>query len=448
MQNKNRCFSSYSIGSILPYRITFLIKLFFYGVILLISIGNPPSAVSGIINPVQIDEWTYGILIENENEDWYSFKASQGSEYIITAVGDSLERYELYLYDTDGILILKVDLDRNSISKKIGFICEKSDTYYVVVRSYANSIGTYKIAVLKISDRIKRAMELIYNNRTGEALVEYQTLLNANPDDPELNLHIAILRLIDILESPDERFIKLLDAFGAKIDLFPSTVIIMDASSSTENISEIQSYVVDTVLPKVDESLKNLEKIQQQNEIRILLPLSIVPGAQERVEIDWIEVDKADVEMLSGFTLILKSMILAVNAFDVGIEPKVIYDQFEDPAYPTDFDSLLIEYPNLLSGKLDVQKLFQASLSNWLLGTDKMRNGLSKMEMRRSIQEVHLFYTKPGFAENLARYLVLLDRVFISLLKVTGGDLNGDTSVDYWDLHDLRLLLDNQQWDR
>ncbi len=410
-------------------------------IIFFCSIG---TSFSANINSITIDEWARGVLNENEYEVWYSFDASQGSEYIITAVGDSLERYQLYLYDTDGIQILQMNLNLSSASKNMGFICEKSGTYFAVVRSYANSIGTYKIAVLKIGDRIKRAMELIHDNRTGEALVEYQDLLNAIPDDPELNLHIAIIRLIDILESPDERFLGLLDAFGARVDLFPSTEIVMDASSSTEKISEIQSYVVETILPKVDDSLKNLDKIQQHDEIHILMPSSIVADAQERVEIDWVEVDKADVDMLSGFTLILKSMILAANAFNVGIEPKVIYDRFEDPAYPIDFDSLLIEYPNLLSGNPDVQKIFQASLSNWLLGTEKMRNGLHKMEVRKSIQEAHLFYTKPDLAENLARYLVLLDRVFISLLKVTGGDLNGDTSVDYWDLHDLRLLLDNR----
>jgi len=62
---------------------------------------------------------------------------------------------------------------------------------------------------------------------------------------------------------------------------------------------------------------------------------------------------------------------------------------------------------------------------------------------RQSPQQAHLFYSDPEDIEIATRYLILLDRVFTGLLAVTGGDLNGDAAVNYWDLHILQTLMPN-----
>ncbi|HOE13265.1 MAG TPA: hypothetical protein PLQ35_12975 [bacterium] len=125
--------------------------------------------------------------------------------------------------------------------------------------------------------------------------------------------------------------------------------------------------------------------------------------------------------------------------------PKVLHDRFPSPDDPINFEGFLVEYPDLLSGQVDIQEIFVSALKSWLAGSSWFRKGLISMGGRTQPQEAHLFYLDPIDATNTANYLVLLDRVFEGLLAVTGGDINGDASVDSWDLHTLGTLFPDRR---
>lgn len=400
--------------------------------------------------------WVPGVLQLEGEEDWFAFGAVAGSEYSIVATSlGALSSSILFLYNTDGAAILAQSNEWDGTENRIGWTCENSGIYYVVVKSYGGETGTYYLTVQSLSEFVKHAMQLVYNDQTHHALQVFEGFVTTFPDDPEINLYVAFLRLLDVVETPDARLRSLLEAFGTEIDIFPESKpadLITEVSQSTARLSEVKAYTVDVVLPKIDASLHNLEKVFSAEDVHIVVPANVV-AATERIETDWVEIDGADAQMLAGGLLITKSMILAISAFDLGVEPKVISNRFPNWETPIDLEELVIQYPDLLTGQPDIQELFRASLQNWLMGTAQLRSGLQAMSARTAPQVGHLFYlpTSPDpedptlNARNAALYLTLLDRVFMGLLAVTGGDLNGDTRVDNWDLYTLRTLFENRR---
>ena len=398
------------------------------------------TSYSAVINPIETDTWIDGIIMNTNTEDLFSFSAEKSVKYNISAIYDEIDSLIISLMDIDGNSILIGNYEYKPSPKNIEWTCEFSGTYYVYVQAYGQSGGIYHISVQSINKGISHALDLLKENRNHEALLEFEQQLDLNPDDPEANLYVSVLRLIDIIETPDNRLFSLFNAFNAKVDLLPSSEIVMDASQSTTKLSEIQSYTTENILPVIDASLSNLEKVTNTNSISVLTPTYL----GNKSAIRWIEIDSADANIIAGGLLITKSMIIALAAFNLEIEPKYLHNHIiQDPLLPESIENLIIDYPNLLTGKENIQSLFQSALRNWLLGSSKFRIGLEKMSQRKSPQETHMFYVDSiDGARSASRYLVLLDRVFTGLLTVTGGDINGDTIVNYWDLHDLKSLFD------
>ena len=408
----------------------------------------------GIIYPLQPGTWISGIFESLDNEDHFSFEAQSDSEYIIIASPVSIKRLELILYDEDGTTVIAKNNPWDDSSNSIKWTCSSSGTYILSVKPFQGSTGTYNLSVQIPSARFNRIISLIKDNRCHEAINEQLNFLEAIPDDPEVNLYTAILRIIDILETPDNRLLSIYSQFGIEFDLIPSSVHISNPTDTMLQASEIQSYAVENILPVIDESLQNLNKAINYPELFVFFSPIVIEKEVDpndpyngydntEAKTDWVQIDNADVHITAGLLLITKSMILTQNAFDMGIEPKVVAERFyPNPTDPILLDSLLIEYPNLLSGKSNIQDIFRSAIRNWLLGTQKIREGLNRIASRKTPQDIHLFFLKNSQnAAATARYLSFLDRVFTGLLIVSGGDFNGDTAVNNWDLHELSSFI-------
>lgn len=416
-----------------------------------------PNAPWAVTYPLEQGKWIAGIFDSSIGEDHFFFEAQKGTEYFIILEEGTEGRFELSLYSEDGnTLLSRIEpfSPSGQSNNVIRYTFSSSGIYYITVKPYMGLPGSYFLSVQTASSRFTHALSLVQNNQSRDALNEMQVLLASGPDDPEINLYTAILRLVDIVETPDNRLQEIYRQFGIDFDFFPASSTIKNPTDTMMKLSELQSYAVENVLPCIDQSLRHLEKVIQHPDVQVFIPPIVyekkanpkdfpIDPDKHVGKIGWVQVDNSDVRILAGILLLSKSMILSLNAFDMGMEPKIMAERFYPNLLdPMMLDSLLIEYPNLLSGKADIQAIFRSSLQNWLLGTQKIREGLLSIAKRNTPQDVHMFYLETGqIAESAARYLSLLDRVFTGLLTVTGGDFNGDSVVDYWDLHDLQNTI-------
>lgn len=407
--------------------------------LLILLYGLVPFSHSAIPIELTLNEWKTSLLQFND-DDLFSFTAVKGEEYLIMVTSEDLDYLDMNILDTGGDPIFNLEQNYDQAMVRTGFLSEETGVHFIQIETFLSQV-VYSICVKQIGDTASYAMTMMKEDKTRQALMEYKARLDTNPTDPELNFYVAVLNIVDIVETPDHEFSQLLDAFGAQIDFFPASEIVIDASASMEKISRIQEYAVQRLLPRVDETIRYLQTTGSAPDLQMLIPARIVGSAKERIEIVWFSADQADIKIVTGFVSIVKSMIYALSAFDLGIEPKVFNERFEDIMNPIDFDAFLIDYPDLFAGAYDIQSILQASLRHWLMGTKHIREGLEFMANRATPQSAHLFYTEAETARTMQRYLTLLDRTFYGLLRATGGDFNGDTRVDYWDLYDLRTLV-------
>ena len=92
--------------------------------------------------------------------------------------------------------------------------------------------GSYFLSVQTASSRFTHALSLVQNNQSRDALNEMQVLLASGPDDPEINLYTAILRLVDIVETPDNRLQEIYRQFGIDFDFFPASSTIKNPTDT------------------------------------------------------------------------------------------------------------------------------------------------------------------------------------------------------------------------
>ena len=423
------------------------------------SFAENTTKPQSVISPLETGVWISGVFESSDESDFFSFEAQGGIEYIIIASPDSLEQFQLGLYDTDGTTVLALNDPWDENSKYLEWTCLTSGQYLIKIEPYNGSTGRFQISVQSANSRLKYLLQLLKNNRCQEALDDQLQFLEIAPDDPESNLYAAVLRIINLIENPDQQLVSIYNEFQIDFDLFPSGSRIDNPTDTMMKVSEIQLYGVENILPVIDLSLEHLEKVINQSDATAFIPpiqydKKVYPDEVNEEETDltaartgWVQIDNGDVKISSGILLLMKSMILALNAFDLGMEPKVAAEKYYPfPTDPIVLDSLLIEYPDLLSGRAEIQQIFRSALKNWLLGTQNIRDGLESVAIRKTPQNVHLFYLNTGQdAQSIARYLSLLDRVFAGLLAVTGGDINGDSVVNYWDLHELHYLSSFKQ---
>jgi hypothetical protein len=394
-------------------------------------------------DPLLLNEWSPINVVENRQSKYYSFDIAVEEQFVINLYCDPIQDVQMQLISADGKTILRSSYMfyyHESNILELGYNFITPGKYYVSIFNNGYTNAECKVGIFSLSKQLKDILELLNIDKVDTAFDQMSHLLVDFPDDPETNFHMAFLRLLNIIENPDSQLSHLFTLFDVKADIIPESVFEENFSNSQEFLSEIQNYAVSNLLPAIDKSLQNLEKVVVQKDVHIVVPSKLITPASQRIYYTWYEVDSDDVNILAGLLLITKSAILALHAFDLGVEPYVIKERFPSFDAPEDFDGFLIEYPNLLNGKQDIQSIFESSIKNWLLGTQKIRNSIASMKYRETPQETHVFFIKPDAVDTTVNYLKLMDRVFMGLYAVTGGDVNGDTRVDMLDLYTLREL--------
>ena len=114
--------------------------------------GDPPPTddhgdTPATATPIGTDGTSVaGVIAPGDDEDWFSFDAIAGNEYLI-ATGDSLDTV-ISLIDSDGVTELAWDDDGGpEYSSLIAWTCITSGTYYVKVESYDTDMGSYTLSV-------------------------------------------------------------------------------------------------------------------------------------------------------------------------------------------------------------------------------------------------------------------------------------------------------------
>ena len=424
-----------------------------------------------------------GFINDAGERDWYAFQAQAGAVYVIRLRFEFPNNSVVELVSSDGSTVLRAHMGVQEEVNMLGWRSQEDGTSYATVQAdYTSQIISYTIEIREITSEVAEALDLVAAaGQTHQALLRFETLVEMMPDDPEVNLYLAALRLVDIVETRDVRLTQLLNAFGASAVVFPHPTFehALELPDATEQqrLGEITDYAVDVLLPAIDASLRNMDTVLQAGDIHLAVsdgfftPADAGEGGTgesdpNSAQREWFEgnlfdIDTADIQVLSGGLLMAKAAILALSGFDLGVEAKVLDDAMvtvEDLMNPPEgdegdaqdlarlqiarlhADNLVNNYPDFLSAKDDVQSRMRAALHNWLAGTGHVRRALEGFTHRMGSQSAHVFYLDGLEAELGIQYLALLDRVFTGLLMVSGGDVNGDTKVDYWDLHTLRHL--------
>lgn len=402
------------------------------------QIITPPN--ESIITPIELNDWKLGIIPENQSELWFSFVVEESSEYLLMAIPHTESGLEYQIYDPENTLILNAFIIQpNTLKSRKVF--ESSGRHLLLIRNANPQLSSISFQVRKIEDRTVKVIDSIWFNQTQQALDEYNTLLASNPNDPELNLVSSALEFISIVENPDQQLSNLLRAYNAEIDFFPQSTFEINTATTTEQITAIQQYTRDVLIPTTNRTLSKLGKISFDEPFEFIIPRGIDDQHVNNYQ-GWFFIDNADVTILSGALHISKSLALLFNVYVLDIDPIEFNETFESFTEPTNLQQFMDTHPTFLSGSNDIQNLIQSALSNWLLGSEKLRDGLDLIAARDTPQSVHLFYLEDhDDFETIKRYSRLFDRMIFGMITATGGDFNGDTRVDRWDLYDLGTII-------
>ncbi len=104
--------------------------------------GNSAAAAAAIGLPSS----TSGTIESVGDVDWFKFQAVAGKTYVFTVGLGTLPDSVLYLYDKSGAAQLAFNDDYGSGGgSQITWTAPTGGTYYVVVRGYGSSVGTYTL---------------------------------------------------------------------------------------------------------------------------------------------------------------------------------------------------------------------------------------------------------------------------------------------------------------
>jgi len=318
--------------------------------------------------------------------------------------------------------------------------CPADGMYYFEASAYwywyYSDGPVYHLKMTRISNRFNHGLELLRQDNLHEALGEFLSLLESRPEDPELNLYVAVLRLLDVVETPDSRFVELLNAFGATAALIPDATFVVPAPlpESATSCAEVLDYAVDELLPKIDASLANLAKVSSVTDVEIEVVGSLASDAP------WFVVDRGDAFILQGALCVVKAMIHALDAYNLDIDANVIDTAHHSKALPSDVGQIIAEHPRLLTAQSEVSEKLNLALAKWLEASSLTRSGIQFKSEETGYQGDDLFSIEPQDAAYTANFMSLMDRVFEGLLQVTAGDLNADGRINTKDLLYMQML--------
>jgi len=423
--------SSFRIGGVFP--------------VLLLSIGlNFPGQCDDHgdnaldSTPIPIGDSIPGVIEVEGDNDWFAFAGVKDARYILATSSGTLEDTVLYLIDSDGQTEIAYNDDYEGLSSRIDWICPIDGTYYAVVQGYSTGTGSYSLNISGqfLSERFSRVRELLENNQVHVALTECQDLLKVTPKDAELNFYTAFLRLLDIVESPDQRLSQLLEAFGVSTDLLPDPYFQIPSPlpESAPSLNEVQFYANQVLIPAIQESLVNLDRVAAASGTSFFVANLLDPDS------DWFEVDAGDALIAKGGLLVVLSMIDALSAFNMDIDANTIETAVRYDATADEVKQILDLHPQVGSGNEEISRKLNSALNYWLNASQALRTGIQFKLKEREFQGDDLFSVDPEEGKYAISGLILLDRVFEGLAGVCGGDLNADKIVGHEDLYILKML--------
>lgn len=396
--------------------------------------GDSPNTATELL----FGRWEAGTVESSTDLDFFRFQAEEGKVYSLQG------RFE---YSEDSCQVNCAFLQPDGTGSIAEFwdgltfvwTCPANGTYYLRVTLSCWGIFEpclYFLKVTKISERYVHVYELLGQDRLHEALQECLSQLELAPEDPELNFCIAVLRLIDVIETPDSRLAELLDVFGVTAGLIPDATFFIPEQlpGSAPSCTAVVEYAVEILLPTIDSSLANLAKVSCVTDVSI--HISHPFDSDQR----WFIVDQGDAFVLQGGLCILKSMICAMHAYSLDVDANVLDDTLNERDYPSETEHLLAAHPQLLRARSDIASDLHKTLEQWLRATAYIKQGVEFKSREIGYQGDDLFSIEPLDAAHTVNFMTLLGRVFEGLLRVTGGDINADGRVDEQDLLHLQML--------
>jgi hypothetical protein len=85
------------------------------------------------------------------DEDWFSFTAEMGVDYVFETVLGTLGDSVLWLYDSDGVTELDFNDDYVDLESRIEWTAPSNGTFYLAVGGYDSAVGSYQLLVDLIS---------------------------------------------------------------------------------------------------------------------------------------------------------------------------------------------------------------------------------------------------------------------------------------------------------
>ena len=174
------------------------------------QIGEAAQTAANAL-PISVGQAREGSLDEPNETDWFWFNATAGSVYVIQVRLGTLTDSVLQLVAPDGETVITTNDDFSGMASEIGWRAPALGTYFAAVAApYSSHVGNYSIELTEAA------------GDTGEAMNELGGLLGVIPNDPEANLYMAMLRLVDIFERRDSQLNEVVSAFGFQFDVVPT----------------------------------------------------------------------------------------------------------------------------------------------------------------------------------------------------------------------------------
>ena len=407
---------------------------------------NPDHAT-----PLSLNEWTDGEIGLEDSSDWFSFEGEVNKNYEFSLVLDelpALETTDVYRYFYASAFISSSNNPYTPIqtanSLKAGddvqlcFLLPSTGTFLIHVSGniYGITKGRYHVKVSTYDSNIELAKGYLREGKTAQALSEFQSLLSNDPGNAELVFYVNFLKAIDLADRHDPALSRLITLFGLQVDFLPNTVITLPEvfPTTAPSLEEVQTYCVQTLLPFVEERLKEISMV----DINTIQPFQLTTGLQDCAPI--VEVDASDFVLLKGALHALKAAIYLLAAFNIDIDSNILEEGIRTHYTPQVVNFLVKGSPKLLRGNEDVSARLRAALENWLEATKNLREGINMILSEADFQADDFLSVEAEPAQYGLAGLTLFDRIFESLLSVTGGDLNSDDSIDVKDLLVLQSL--------
>jgi hypothetical protein len=408
-----------------------------------LTIVDPPYNVSPLVS----DEWVNSSVSNQNPTEIFSVEVMAGAYYVLSifpgveteSVPNCDGRAEVTVLDSEGNILDQESITVAHSTKQLSWEAPATGSNFIRVSlqyftcpSNPSALPDIQLYLSRVRDDVQGTLELLELGDARQALDQVRSLLIANPNDPELNLEAALLLVLDRLENPDSELVRILNAYQVELDILPDSILTVptEIPNSALNLSAIQNYAVNEMLPLIDGVLEHLEKVSVDMNRSFQVPGRIGSDIEK-----WFRVDIGDLWICKGGLRIAQAGIHLLNAYNLNVNPNLIEDALNTPFQPSDIERELNRHPALGRGKPTMPTSIEQALSHWQDGSGELRKGIRFKIDHLNEQRDNLFILDdPDDGQNALNMLTFVDRVCESLAVVTSGDMNGDGELTAQDL--------------